>query len=223
MKKIKLLFLLVGFCIFTYSTSFAIDKETLWTKLTYSQNAETEEIARQNLSLVEEIVFLSDMQRFNGGARDNGLQVLRRATITGLMTPTKYFGILLRLFNQATSVAHPTRVEDLKKMITGQLATFGRNVPLTSNFTTFSVLANSLSSDGFVKNQGILNSLNQKISNAQQSFEKKGPNAKQTAVNQVEAAINELNAQSGKGITEDGCQILSGYCKNLITKIQATN
>lgn len=228
MKKKTLLVFLVSFSFFLSLPSFAIDRETLWAKLNFlsslAEIRETNLAARQNLGLVEEILFFSDMQRHNGPARDNALEILKECSENGQITKEHFFSVVLRLLNQITTIAHPTVLEDSKDHIKGVLTSFGiSKFSLTNQFSAFPSLANSLSSGGFIKNQGILNSLNQKISNAQKSVEQKGVDAKSSAVNQIEAAINELNAQRGQGVTEDCYQILSGYCKNLITKIQKSN
>ncbi|MEK7801233.1 MAG: hypothetical protein AAB276_02155 [Pseudomonadota bacterium] len=230
MKKTLPLFLIALFLFLSSNVSLAIDKENLRRMFNYPSSNDfptREAAARQNIGLLEEIVFISDMQGDNWCAREGILMVLRHyAEVGAIYTKEKYFDILLRLYNQAAAVAHPKRLENTKNMIKGQLSSFGlvsSTKPLSFSFSAFPSLANSMSTAGFIKNQGILNSLNQKISNAKDILDKKGADAKTTAINKVQAAINELDAQRGKHITEDGYQILSGYCKNLITKIQSTN
>jgi len=228
MQKMKFFVFFTSFSFLFISLSFAIDRETLWTKLNFpsslAEMREMDRVARQNLGMVEEILFFSDMQRDSSCARDNALQILKECSEKGLITKEHFFEIILRLYGQINTIAHPTRVEDSKNNIKGAMASYGRaNLPLASNFSAFPSLTNSLSSAGFIKNQGILNSLNQKISNAKDILDKRGPDAKNTAIKKVQAAINELSAQRGNGVSEDGYQILSGYCQNLITKIQTTN
>lgn len=210
--------------------SFAIDRETLWSKLEFPGSSpggyiETVKIAKQNLGLVEEILFLSDMQRDNGPARFCSLSILRQACEEGLITQEHFFDVCLRLYGQINSIAHPKRLESSKNQIKGQLANFAEQAhfPLSQQVSGFSSLSSSLFAANLIKNQGLLTSLNQKIANAQKGLEKKNSAAKSSAVNQVQAAINELNAQRGKGIAEDGYLILSVYCQNLINKIQNIN
>lgn len=231
MKKTSALLVSTIISLVFLMPSWSIDKETLRNMMNNPVSTggmrQMEAAAWPNISLVEEILFFSDMKEDNGTARDNGLAILRRSAEEGVnYTKERYFDTLLRLYNQATTVVHPTDLEDTKKMIKAQLASFGlvsSTRPLSFSFSSFPSLANSMSIAGFIKNQGILNSLNQKISNAKDILDKKGPDAKNTAINKIQAAINELDAQRGNHITEDGYQILSGCCKNLITKIQSTN
>lgn len=212
------------------NTSFAIDRETLWSKLEFPGSApggyiETIKLAKQNIGLVEEILFLSDMQRDNGPARFCSLSILRQACEEGLITQGHFFDVCVRLYGQINTIAHPKRLESSKNQIKGQLANFAvqANFPLSQQVSGFTSLSSSLFKAGLIKNQGLLNSLNQKIENAQKGLEKKSPAAKASATNQVQAAINELSAQRGQGVTEDAYLILSVYCQNIINKIQNTN
>ena len=209
------------------STAFAIDAHTLWTKLNFPDPnfMQTRQLALQNPNLLEEIIFYSDMNGDTSGARANSLELLDECADTGRITQAHFFDLTLRLYNQIGSIAHPSRLNSSKNHIKGVLACFGNkpNYPISQQFTGFSTLMNSMSTAGLIRNNGIINSLNQKIDNAKKSLEKKNNNAKKTAINHIEAAINELNAQRGNQITEDAHKILTQYCQNLITKIQKTN
>lgn len=209
---------------------WGIDKATLRNKFnhpSFNSFQEREAAARQNIGMIEEIVFFSDMVDDNSCARENILALLRYYAEGGtIYTKEKYFDILLRLYNQVTTVVHPIHLEDTKNLIKGQLSSFGlvsSKSPLSFSFSAFPALTNSMMAAGFIKNQGLQNSLTQKVANAKETMEKRGPDSKNTAVNKVQAALNELDAQRGKGISEDGYQILSACCKNLITKIQSSN
>jgi hypothetical protein len=228
MRKLKFAVLLLFYTISSFSPVYSIDLETLRCKLNYTCTiadiTEAKKLAIQNMSLTEQILFLNDTSsRNNGTARCNIIQILRRCAINGTISQSHFFDLILRLYNQITSIALAKTVELEKGDIKGVLTSIGNDAPLATNFSTFPVMANSLTTSGFIKNQGILNSLTQKIANAKDILDKKGADAKNTAINKIQAAINELDAQRGKHITEDGYQILSGYCRNLIAKIQATN
>jgi hypothetical protein len=229
MKKISKFLFAVVLIMVASSSSYGIDRETLWSRLEFSgsnsQHNETIKIAKQNLGLVEEILFLSDMQKYNGPARFNSLVVLRESCEEGLITQEHFFDVCLRLYGQINTIANPKRLESSKNQIKGQLANFAEqaHVPLPQQVSGFSSLSSSLFKASLIRNQGLLNSLNQKIANAQKSLEKRNPAAKSSAVNQIQATINELNAQRGNGIAEDAYLILSAYCRNLINKIQNSN
>jgi hypothetical protein len=209
------------------SSVYAIDAHTLWSKLNFPDPnfMQTRQLALQNPSLLEEILFYSDMQQFSGPARANSLELLDECADTGRITQAHFFDLTLRLYNQIGSIAHPSRLNSSKSHIKGVLACFGNkpNYPISQQFTGFSTLMNSMSTAGLIRNNGIINSLNKKIENAKKSLEKKNNNAKKTAINHIEAAVHELNAQRGNQITEDAHKILTQYCQNLITKIQNSN
>lgn len=227
MKHFNKWFLSVVISILCSSNAFAIDAHTLWTKLNFPDPnfMQTRRLALQNPNLLENIVFYSDMNGDTSGARFNCLQLLKECGEKGIITPAHFFDISFRLYNQMASIAHPSRLNDSKNYVKGAVASFlsQEAFPIAQQFTGFSTLMNSMSTAGLIRNNGIINSLNQKIDNAKKSLEKKNNNAKKTAINHIEAAINELNAQRGNQISEDAHKILSQYCQNLISKIQKTN
>jgi len=70
---------------------------------------------------------------------------------------------------------------------------------------------------GWITNQGIYNSLSKKVDNAEKKHEQGQDNA---AVNILNAFLNEVNAQRGKKITEDGAVILIEDAEALIEQWQ---
>ncbi len=233
MKKLNLAVLVLVYAISSLSPVYAIDMETLRSKLNYACTIadikEADKLAVQNMAMTEQVLFQVDSpHRNNSGARANIIQILKACAETGIITQSHFFDLLLSLYNQipsitlSTTISQPKAVEMGKAHIRGAVVSLGSDAPLASNFSTFPIMANSLTTAGFIKNRGILNSLTQKVSNAKDLLEKKGADAKNTAINKIQAAASELDAQRGKGVSEDGFQILSGYCKNLITKIQNT-
>lgn len=68
----------------------------------------------------------------------------------------------------------------------------------------------------WITNQGILNSLNVKLNAAKESIAK-GNN--KTAVNQLNAFINELDAQKGKQVNENAWALLRANAEYLISKL----
>ena len=77
-----------------------------------------------------------------------------------------------------------------------------------------------MTENDLIKNNGLKNSLAKKYENSLKSL-KKGN--KTPAINQLEAAKNEINAQSGKGIDTTAANILIRYTDNLIAHINSTN
>lgn len=203
----------------------AIDKNILWAHLTFSDTPESTKeafnLAYSNLDLVEEILFIPDSEKDNVVARSNSLLVLRNSSLAGLISSEKYFSITLRLLSQIAMIAHPSRAEAERRIIKFQLSSYASNeaIPLKTKFLAFPTLITSIFSNGLIKNRGILNSLTQKIGNAYEVIDKNGVSSGNVAINIIESAINECEALRGKGISEDGYQIISEFCKALIAGI----
>ncbi|MCK4823665.1 putative metal-binding motif-containing protein [bacterium] len=70
--------------------------------------------------------------------------------------------------------------------------------------------------DGLLSDQ-TKNSLISKVNNALKSVDKDADNA---AINQVQAFINEINAQRGKKISEEAADMLIQYANNIIAQIE---
>lgn len=223
MRKLKTpLLIMFGVCL--SCAVYAIDMETLRNKLNYCSSVEkfkeAEKIARQNISLIDEVIFFSDLTSYNGTARGNAIEILQNCAEDGLISQQRYFDTLLRLLANINNVVNPKRLEMEKGFVKGHVASFGDERPAAVQYAGFSPMLNSLLSAGLIKNHGIMNSLSQKVEGAKAALDKGGQNAKDTAVNRIQAAINELDAQRGKHVTEDGYQIISGYCNLLIRRIQ---
>lgn len=77
-------------------------------------------------------------------------------------------------------------------------------------------LKDSMSGYGWITNQGIINSLNVKLNAAKESIAK-GNN--KTASNQLNAFINELEAQKGKQVNENAWALLKANAEFLINKL----
>ena len=65
-------------------------------------------------------------------------------------------------------------------------------------------------------NQGTDNSLLKKVENDQKSLDKENT---QTAINQLEAFINQVKAQRGKKISEEDADMLIEYAMNIINSL----
>ena len=79
-------------------------------------------------------------------------------------------------------------------------------------------LKDSMPGYGWITNQGIINSLNVKLNSAKQSI-LKGNN--KAAQNQLNAFINELDAQKGKQVNENAWVLLKANAEYLISKLGA--
>ena len=111
MKKRKGSYLLTVLLIWWSLPAFSIDLETLRAKVNHinsqSDFLETERLVTQNLSLAEQILFLRDSSsQNNSGARSNTIEILKNCAETGKISSIHYFEVILRLYNQITSIAH---------------------------------------------------------------------------------------------------------------------
>jgi hypothetical protein len=79
------------------------------------------------------------------------------------------------------------------------------------------VLRNDAQHKGMVKSRGIARSLMAKLLAAQKSIDK---DKEKAAVKQLNAFINEVEAQSGKKIPEEVADLLCAYAQNIITQIK---
>jgi hypothetical protein len=70
---------------------------------------------------------------------------------------------------------------------------------------------------GWIKNQDIINSLNVKLRNAKESIIKE---KNKTAINQLLAFINELDAQKDKQIDKNAWTLLKANAEFLISKLR---
>ncbi len=91
---------------------------------------------------------------------------------------------------------------------------------LDENYSNADLIITQMKENDLIKNNGLKNSLAKKYENSLKSL-KKGN--KTPAINQLEAAKNEINAQSGKGIDTTAANILIRYTDNLIAHINSTN
>ena len=79
------------------------------------------------------------------------------------------------------------------------------------------IVVNRLYNEGKIDNRGIANSLSVKCAQAQKSLDK-GKN--DTAINQLQAFINEVQAQSGQHITADAASLLIADAQWVIAHLQ---
>lgn len=88
---------------------------------------------------------------------------------------------------------------------------------VTATLESLIASVNRLASEGMIADKGTLNSLLQKLQNAQASLKKGQTNA---AVNKLEAFINEVKAQSGKKINTDAANLLIADAQWVITDLK---
>ena len=234
MQNLKIFFSVMFLLIFSICTGYSADSETLWRALTFSDTPdsaqEAQQLAYANPNILEEVLFISDSNRDNSVARESSLILLEKCSLKGIITKERYFNNAFRLLAQIDNYVNPQRISSEKKLITTLLANYGFNqfkqifeINLFDNFSSLLSFLNTMFSNGLIKNNGILNSLKSKISNAKDLLEKKTENVKIPAINKIEAAISEAEAQKGNHLTAEATTMFVTYCQNLITQIKNTS
>lgn len=210
------------------SQSFAvsIDEESLWSRLEFSgsiaQHMESIKIAKQNLSLVEKILFYSDMKRFNGPARFNCLTVLREACEDGLISVDHFFKITFRLYKEIEQISNPKKLKESRNDIFAAWANLYDHprFPIKKQTSGFSILLSFLSSSGLINDQTFVSWLQNEIATISNSLNENQtePN-KKNAASQISNLISELERKRGTSLSEDTFKILNLYLKNLVENI----
>jgi hypothetical protein len=117
----------------------------------------------------------------------------------------------IRLLKELKLGAHTFSVTATDNVNNSATATVTFTVVVTANSIKDDVT--QFLQDGSIKNNGLANSLLAKLNAAQKNREKGNCTA---SANQYQAFINELEAQSGKGIDADAAQIMIGDAQFLI-------
>ena len=99
----------------------------------------------------------------------------------------------------------------------GNMATLSVTFSVTGNVQNLISIVNRLLAEGKIDNAGIANSLIKKLENAQKSLDKGQLKA---AVNQLNAFINEVQAQSGKHIAADAASLLIADAQYIIAHLK---
>lgn len=230
--KAKRTIVFVSFLILISSTLLlGATKDLLWSALTFSDTPETIEIARNmgisNPSLLEEVLFIRDIDMDNVVGREKAYLLLQHCSLQQIISKDKFFNVAFSLLSQIDTLVFPNRVNVERKKFTTLLSNYGLDFK-TGNYIfsvadAFSSLISQLDGmtlNGLISNHGILNSLKAKIESAKQSIEKGNKDSAKVAINKINAAINEAEAQKGTHITSDAVTIFSAFCQNLIHQIE---
>jgi hypothetical protein len=232
MKNMLVLFVLMSFFL---APAFCqtITKDYLRNMLTHSDSPESIEEARSlaiaNPQILESIIFTPKEDLDNSIARHNSLVYLCECAQTGKITADYFFDISLRLIKNISQYSFPEQVDEELLAFRGIVFSYGFDpirkvvyVNIFSNFKAFLTALEKMVQYNQISNLGIYNSLKTKITKAKEVLEKQRERGKKPAINKINAAINEAEAQRGKHLTENGFQIFVGYCKNLTEQIKNT-
>ena len=183
----------------------------------------TLQIGFDNLEMLPNILLLKNC---NPLARDNSIIILTNATYKKLFSKERYMSIMLNQIKNIHLYTAPSEMELDRIFISNVVSYFsyrldqGALCSLDENYSNADLIITQMKEHDLIKNNGIKNSLAKKYENSLKSL-KKGN--KTPAINQLEAAKNEINAQSGKGIDTTAANILIRYTDNLIAHINSTN
>lgn len=221
MKKLTLFFASFLFAILITPVS-AITRDELARRFFLADNPESinevSQLAMANLNVVEEILTtpMSDHT-----ARLNAFSCLLSASQNALIEKGYFFDLAFNQIKNIRTYTLSTSVEGELKIFSNMVTSYSIKPGLINdvlgNFESFYPLLSSMLNMSLIDNHGVKNSLESKVKNAQKDFERgnKGP-----AINILNAAINEISAQSGKNINAQGALILKGYINNLVVQIE---
>ena len=213
----------------------ALDKDTLWSAITFADNpASTQEamaLAVANPDILKELLFISDFEKDNSVGRGNAIVILLSCSINNLISQEQFFSSVFSLLSRIEDYVHPSRLTVEKARISMILGNYGfdpannkLHLSLADAFSTLITAIESMQEQGLITNYGVARSLKTKIENAKKSYLKKSylkssPGSVRASINQVEAALNELSAQTGKHLSEEASLILNKFCTNIVTAL----
>jgi len=208
----------------------ALDKDTLWSAITFADNpASTQEamaLAVANPDILKELLFISDFEKDNSVGRGNAIVILLSCSINNLISQEQFFSSVFSLLSRIEDYVHPSRLTVEKARISMILGNYGfdpannkLHLSLADAFSTLITAIESMQEQGLITNYGVARSLKTKIENAKKSYLKSSPGSVRASINQVEAALNELSAQTGKHLSEEASLILNKFCTNIVTAL----
>ena len=230
MKKIKIFIFYVCFFNIYINACFAITQERLIDYLAGTHDLKTLEhtmsVGLENWNMLPDVLI---MPSGHSTARLNAMAILNEARRKGFISNERFISIMInqlknnRLYTSNNEIVIETelnRIDYLISCMNYRKWEGGALTTLDVNYADAELIADKMKEYDLIKNNGIKNSLAKKYENSLKSL-KKGN--KTPAINQLEAAKNEINAQSGKGIDTTAANILIRYTDNLIAHINSTN
>ncbi|HNW34282.1 MAG TPA: hypothetical protein PKM25_05070 [Candidatus Ozemobacteraceae bacterium] len=222
--------IILFFFLFLVSTSvFGLNKETLWSALTFADTPESNVAARSlglsNPSILEEVLFIKDTEKDNVVGRESAFLLLQECSLQQIISKEYFLLIAFRFLSQIDKLAFPNIVEKERDKFISMIGAYGKDLQ-SGNFLfslqeSFSVLVlqiDAMYANALISDYGLLNSLRAKIRNAQKLSEKW--NTSKAAANLLLAAINEAEAQQGKHLTVEAARIFITFCQRIIKQIE---
>lgn len=216
-----ILIIMLHFTLFEAAV-FAIDKESLWCKLSFADTPESGlealSLAYLNLDLVEDILFISDWERDNSVARGNSINIIFNCNQYGIISDEHFLNTIFKLLAQANRIVHPGNMEEFMRRILFITGTYKMNIPyspIESNIAGFSLLSQSILSANLVQSKELVTFLNTKMSIVKGFLKIKSTHYLLFAFTQVEEIKNCLIFHRGNSVSENAFQVLFGYCQNL--------
>ncbi len=237
MKSFKLITIIILFC-FVSCCTYAITQEKLIDYLAGAHDIDTcnyaTQLAMENLEMLPNILIIPSGHPI---ARHNALAILSEARYAKMFSNDRFLSIMLnqikniRLYTSDDEVEFELKYIDSLISLMSYIPWQGSVCSLDENYSNANLIITKMKENDLIKNNGLKNSLAKKYENLKNSLAKKYENSlkslkkgnKTPAINQLEAAKNEINAQSGKGIDTTAANILIRYTDNLIAHINSTN
>lgn len=220
--------------VFLIPTSlFALDKDTLWSAITFADNpASTKEataLALANPDILKEVLFISDFEKDNSVARGNAIIILLSCSVNNTVSREQFFKSVFSLLSRIEDYVHPSRLIGEKAKISMILGNYGFDtankrfyLSLEVAFSSLLTEISSMQEQGLIKSYDLAKNLKTKIESAKRSYLKKSLRGVKASITQVETALAELSAQTGRNISEEALQILTKFCKNILTALNSS-
>ena len=228
MKFLKCLILIIIIVVYIYEgTCHAITQDKLIGCLCGIHSIDTANYSRQlgmeNIEMLPNILLIPSGHPL---ARHNAMSILNTARYVKAFPNERFLSIMLnqikniRLYTSEDEIEFELNYIDSLISFMSYIPWQGATCSLDENYSNADLIITQMKEHDLIKNNGIKNSLAKKYENSLKSL-KKGN--KTSAINQLEAAKNEINTQSGKGIDTTAASILIRYTDNLIAHINSTN
>ncbi len=207
--------------------ALGIDKDMLWSALTFSDTPETNESARQmgieNPELLEEILFIKDLERDNVIARESSYLLLQHCSIRNAITKEKFFDIAYKLLSTLQVTVFPSQIGHERKKLAALLGNYGwdhiakKNIfPTEEVFQILCLQLDAMQAHGLISEQNVVKILQKKIEEAKIAHAKKDRFSNRLAIDLVSSVIDTTNEQTSQNLNPIANSVITRYCENLI-------
>lgn len=211
---------------------FALDKDTLWSAITFADNPGSKQeaiaLAVANPDILKEVLFISDFEKDNSVARGNAIIILLYCSVNNVVSREQFFRSAFSLLSRIEDYVHPSRLIQEKARLSTILGNYGFDtagkkfyIPLDNAFSSLIMEISAMQEQGLIKNIDLGKSLKTKIMNAEKSYLKKSVGGNRESITQLRAVLDELSAKTGEHLSENASLIIKKFCNNILTALNS--